>query len=98
MMLRESIPEGCLTQIYREGTLRKSLTHFAEKIITAGYRAGVYSSSNVYNFDIKTSALDKDIFIWVADYNSKVTYLGRYDIWQYTKTAAATELTANMLI
>ncbi len=71
---------------------------FCRKIITAGYRAGVYSSSNVYNFDIKTSALDKDIFIWVADYNSKVTYLGRYDIWQYTKTAAATELTANMLI
>ncbi len=61
---------------------------FCRKIITAGYRAGVYSSSNVYNFDIKTSALDKDIFIWVADYNSKVTYLGRYDIWQYTKNGS----------
>lgn len=61
---------------------------FCRKIMKAGHKAGVYSSSNVYNFDIKTSALDKDIFIWVADYNSKVTYLGKYDIWQYTKSGS----------
>lgn len=61
---------------------------FCRKIISAGYNAGVYSSSSVYNFDIKTSALDKNIFVWVADYNSSVTYLGRYDIWQYTKNGS----------
>lgn len=61
---------------------------FCRRIIREGYNAGVYSSSNVYNFDIKTSALDKDIFIWVADYNSSVTYLGRYDVWQYTKNGS----------
>lgn len=61
---------------------------FCRKIMDAGYATGVYSSSNVYNFDIKTSALDKDIIIWVADYNSKVTYLGKYDVWQYTKNGS----------
>lgn len=61
---------------------------FCERIMKAGYNAGVYSSSNVYNFDIKTSALDKNIFIWVADYNTNVTYLGRYDLWQYTKNGS----------
>lgn len=61
------------------------LNAFCRKIIANGHHAGIYSSSNVLNFDIKTSAIDKDIFIWVADYNSKITYLGRYDIWQYAK-------------
>ena len=61
---------------------------FCRKIIAEGYSAGVYSSSSVYNFDIKTAAVDKDVFIWVADYNSAVTYLGRYDIWQYTKSGS----------
>ena len=61
---------------------------FCRRIIKEGYSAGIYSSSSVYNFDIKTSALDKDIFVWVADYNSNVTYLGRYDVWQYTKNGS----------
>lgn len=61
---------------------------FCKKIMKAGCHAGVYSSSNVYTFDIKTSAIDKNIFIWVADYNSNVTYLGRYDIWQYSKNGS----------
>lgn len=61
---------------------------FCRKMISAGYHAGVYSSSSVLNFDIKTSALDKNIFIWVADYNSTVTYLGTYNVWQYTKNGS----------
>ena len=59
---------------------------FCGKITAAGYKAGVYASSSVYSFDIKVSALNKDIFIWVADYNSSVTYVGEYDVWQYSKT------------
>ncbi|MDE6412634.1 MAG: glycoside hydrolase family 25 protein [Eubacterium sp.] len=58
---------------------------FCRKIMDAGYNAGIYASSNVLNFDIKTSALDDELFIWVADYNAKVTYLGDYDLWQYAK-------------
>lgn len=61
---------------------------FCRKIISAGYNAGVYSSSSVLNFNIKTSALDNDLFIWVADYNSAVTYLGSYNMWQYTKNGS----------
>ena len=28
------------------------------------------------------------LYIWVADYNETVTYLGAYDIWQYTKSGS----------
>ncbi|MDE6659674.1 MAG: glycoside hydrolase family 25 protein [Eubacterium sp.] len=58
---------------------------FCRKIVKAGYNAGLYASSNVLNFSIKTSALDDELYIWVADYNSKVSYLGDYDVWQYSK-------------
>lgn len=58
---------------------------FCEKIMSHGYRAGVYSSSSVLNVEIKTSELNEDIYVWAADYNSSVTYFGSYDIWQYTK-------------
>ena len=30
------------------------------------------------------SALDKSIYIWVADYNPSVTYNGDYDLWQFS--------------
>ncbi|MCH5317578.1 MAG: hypothetical protein J1E05_06330 [Eubacterium sp.] len=58
---------------------------FCRKVKNAGYYAGVYASSSILNFEIKTSDLDDDIYIWVADYNERVTYFGKYDLWQYTK-------------
>lgn len=58
---------------------------FCERINKAGKYAGVYSSSSIYNFDIKTSALNKNIYIWVADYNNKLSFIGSYDVWQYSK-------------
>ena len=61
---------------------------FCRKVKTAGYYAGVYASSSILNFEIKTSDLDDDIYIWVADYNERVTYLGQYDLWQYTKSGS----------
>lgn len=59
---------------------------FCREVTDEGYYAGVYASSSVLNFEIKTSNLDDDIFIWVADYNDIVTYLGSYNIWQHTKS------------
>lgn len=40
------------------------------------------------NQHIDTSRLNDDLYIWVADYNETVTYLGAYDIWQYTKSGS----------
>lgn len=61
---------------------------FCERINRADKYAGVYSSSSVYNNDIKTSALNDNIYIWVADYNSSISYKGSYDAWQYSKRGA----------
>lgn len=58
---------------------------FCSRINESGKYAGVYSSSSIFNLNISASSINKNAYIWVADYNETVTYLGKYDIWQYTK-------------
>ncbi len=61
---------------------------FCEKINKGGHYAGLYASSYILSNNIKASKLNKNIYIWVADYNENVKYQGEYDIWQYTKTGS----------
>jgi len=61
---------------------------FCEYMQKAGYKAGVYSSSHLYTLQLLANDFDRDICIWVADYNSSMKYAGRYDIWQYSKNGA----------
>lgn len=62
-----------------------NINAFCKKIQHAGYKAGVYSSSNVYNFHLSAGNFVKNTCIWVADYNKSVKFTGKYDIWQYSK-------------
>lgn len=59
---------------------------FCSVIGEKGYTYGVYASSSMLKFNIATKALDKNAVIWVADYNSSVSYKVDYSIWQYSKT------------
>lgn len=58
---------------------------FCQVVEDAGYQSGVYASSSTYTTEIKADKLLKSAYIWVADYNDKVTYKGDWDIWQYTE-------------
>lgn len=62
----------------------KIINAFCDVIEKAGYQSGVYASSYIYKWHLNMKALNKNCFIWVADYNENVTYNGDYDIWQYT--------------
>lgn len=59
---------------------------FCAKVSDKGYTYGVYASSSVFRTSIASKALDKQALIWVADYNSKVSYNVKYNVWQYSKT------------
>lgn len=65
-----------------------NINAFCRKIEKAGYKSGVYSSSNVYNFHLSADDFDDGTCIWVADYNKSVKFTGEYDIWQYSKTGS----------
>ncbi|MGN1421323.1 MAG: glycoside hydrolase family 25 protein [Eubacterium sp.] len=66
----------------------KIINAFCEEIQQGGYAAGVYASSSVFMLNIDMSSLDKDTMIWVADYNSQVSYGVSYKMWQYSRTGS----------
>lgn len=61
---------------------------FCTEIQKAGYHAGVYSSSNVFNFHLNSEDFVENAFVWVADYNKTVKFTGSYDVWQYSKSGS----------
>ncbi len=60
---------------------------FCETIKSGGYKAGVYTNKHWFDTKLNTAQLNQYI-IWLAQYNDKVTYKGKYDIWQYTSSGS----------
>ena len=58
---------------------------FCKTVKDAGYTPALYASSYIYRSYISVKNLEKGTVIWVADYNKKVTYAGKYDIWQFSE-------------
>lgn len=56
---------------------------FCERITAAGFTAGVYANKDWAVNHLLMDELAPYTF-WLAQYNSKVTYAGKYDMWQYT--------------
>lgn len=56
---------------------------FCERISAAGFTAGVYANKDWAVNRLHMAQLSKWTF-WLAQYNSKVTYAGKYDMWQYS--------------
>lgn len=69
---------------------------FCEKIESAGYWAGVYSSKYFLTNKLNYSILEKKYTIWVAQFNTKNTYTGKYDMWQYSSTGSVQGISGNV--
>ena len=61
------------------------INSFCSTIENAGFYAGVYTNYNFITNVIDPVVLTNRSF-WYAQYNSYVSYTGRYDIWQYTSS------------
>lgn len=57
---------------------------FCKTINDAGYMSGVYASGYMFRDFFNSKDFYKNMYLWVADYNDKMTYNVNYDIWQYT--------------
>ncbi len=57
---------------------------FCEEIKVNGYTPMIYASTSWLENKLSMSKLPYKV--WVAQYNSKVTYKGSYVMWQYTST------------
>ena len=55
---------------------------FCERVQALGYTSMIYASTSWLNNQLNMKQLPYDV--WVAQYASKCTYTGDYQIWQYT--------------
>ncbi len=65
---------------------------FCATVKKAGYRAGVYASLNYLRNKLIPKKFGAGISVWVAQYNDKCDYTGKYDIWQYSSKGSITGL------
>lgn len=60
---------------------------FCERLTAAGYTAGIYANKDWATNRLDMAQLAKYTF-WLAQYNDKVTYAGKYDMWQYSSSGS----------
>lgn len=68
---------------------------FCNTIQEAGYTAGVYANKSWLTNKIDASQLNA-YKIWLAQYASKPSYKGRYDLWQYQSTGRVSGISGNV--
>lgn len=73
----------------------KIVNAFCQTIQNNGYRAGIYANKTWFTNKLNTSALS-GYKIWLAQYNSSVTYKGRYDMWQYSDKGKINGISSNV--
>ena len=76
-------PSGGRADGLSSGDRTKVINAFCQTIQNGGLRAGIYANKTWLSQKMNVSALS-GYKIWLAQYNSKVTYAGRYDMWQYS--------------
>lgn len=62
---------------------------FCDKIQAAGYEVGIYANTDWWTNKLTDEVFDNPTWSrWVAQYNSKCTYKGKYTMWQYTDSGS----------
>ena len=76
-------------------TRTKVCKAFCQTIQNSGYTAGIYANKTWLNEKINAAELS-GYRIWLAQYASKPTYEGRYDMWQYKSTGSVNGISGNV--
>lgn len=77
-------------------TLNAMCKAFCDKIEKSGYWAGIYTNQNWAINKIDGVALGQRYTYWIAQYNSKCTYNGKYDMWQYSSSGKVNGINGNV--
>ena len=68
---------------------------WATKIKSAGYKPGVYSSKSWWTNRL-TSSVFNNYQKWVAQWNTRCTYTGTYQMWQYSSEGKVSGISGNV--
>lgn len=69
---------------------------FCTTVRNSGYRAGLYSDKNHLTNKINMGNVSGGTVIWCAQYNTRCTYSGHYDMWQYTSKGSVPGINGNV--
>ena len=64
--------------------------HWLSSMQLMNYNVGIYASTNWLNNQLDMNQL-KEYYVWVAEYNEKLSYKGDFDMWQYTSKGNGNE-------
>lgn len=68
---------------------------FCDTISAAGFTAGIYANKDWATNRLDMAQLSKWTF-WLAQYNDRVTYTGKYDMWQYSSSGSLPGVTGKV--
>ena len=68
---------------------------FCDTVSTAGFTAGIYANKDWAANRLDMAQLSQYTF-WLAQYNDKVTYTGKYDMWQYSSSGSLPGITGKV--
>lgn len=69
---------------------------FCDTIAAGGYTPMIYANTSDLKTLIDGSALEKNYLIWLANYTTKTSYTGLYEIWQYSSKGSVNGLSGNV--
>ena len=69
-----------------KAVLTEQCNEFAKLVQAENYRAGVYANANWFKNYIDISKLNKNVSIWVAQYEVNKPQVENPDIWQYSSS------------
>ncbi|MCD7825172.1 MAG: glycoside hydrolase family 25 protein, partial [Clostridiaceae bacterium] len=69
---------------------------FCDAISDAGYTPMVYANKSDLTNKIDGTALSEKYGIWLAQYNTKATYTGTYQFWQYSSSGTVDGISGNV--
>ena len=73
----------------------EAIRGFCETIESLGYTPMIYASTSWLNKNLDMGKLSK-YKVWVAQYYDRVTYMGRYEVWQYTSKGRVDGISGNV--
>ena len=77
-------------------TLTSMCEAFCNVIEKGGYWAGIYANKYFLTTYLDYKKLGERYTCWVAQYNDRNTYKGKYDMWQYTSSGKVNGISGNV--
>ena len=69
----------------RQSGIASRASRFCDLVSSAGYKVGIYANLNWFNNILTDPVFNSNsLDHWIAQYNNRCDYSGKYSIWQYT--------------